>query len=494
MTTLDASLGFLDKTNVPSRFCSSSPVVMLDHFRVPYELDPGLAVDGLERLVAPSVGSALLWKRGPDAPAVAATMSGADRETPVQVFARILPDNAIEPLLRARGGEWHQARVLTANDGTSIGSIWRDDAGNVFLPFDPNEVVEAFWSERYLHTAQGTKVRILRRALMRAYYRIRPLLPRRLQIWLRRRFARVQARATFPRWPVETCLHDFFELMFAILAGINGAPVPRIASWPDGHSWALVLSHDVEQAEGLAAMHPVLELERARGLRSAWNVVPRRYPIDPRCLTELSAAGFEVGVHGPYHDGRDLESLATWQRRLPEANAAGAQWQAVGFRSAALHRHWDWMRLLAFDYDSSCPDTDPFEPQAGGCCTWLPFFNGELVELPLTLPQDHTLFVILGQHDESMWVQKTEFLRDRGGMAMIDTHPDYLIESVIFTAYTRFLDRFAGDPTAWKALPRDISSWWRRRAASTLEHTVGGWRIVGPAADDGRVVFEEGTW
>ena len=146
--------------------------------------------------------------------------------------------------------------------------------------------------------------------------------------------------------------------------------------------------------------------------------------------------------------------------------------------------------MLGFDYDSSWPDTDPFEPQDGGCCTWLPFFNGELVELPLTLPQDHTLFVILGHQDEAAWVEKTEFLRARGGMAMIDTHPDYLVDERIFTAYARFLDRFADDATAWKALPREISAWWRRRAASSLERDGRRWRIVGPAADEGRVEFE----
>ena len=298
----------------------------------------------------------------------------------------------------------------------------------------------------------------------------------------------------FPRWPVETCLHDFFELMFAIVAGIAGEPVPRIAEWPDGHSWAVVLTHDVEQAEGFAAIAPVAELERARGLRSAWNLVPRRYEIDPGRVAELSADGFEVGVHGLYHDGRDLESLETWQERLPDVHTAAERWGAVGFRSAALHRDWDWMRLLRFDYDSSSPDTDPFEPMNGGCCTWLPFFNGELVEMPVTLAQDHTLFVILGQQDETTWVQKAEFLRAQGGLAMLDTHPDYLIDERIFGAYSRFLDCFVDDPTAWRALPREVSAWWRRRAASWLEQSEDGWRIAGPAAAEGRVVFEAGTW
>ena len=72
------------------------------------------------------------------------------------------------------------------------------------------------------------------------------------------------------------------------------------------------------------------------------------------------------------------------------------------------------MPLLGFDYDSSYPDTDPFEPAAGGCCTWLPFFNGDLVELPITLPQDHTLFVIL-RRDSRLWLEKADVLRRAAG-------------------------------------------------------------------------------
>ena len=125
------------------------------------------------------------------------------------------------------------------------------------------------------------------------------------------------------------------------------------------------------------------------------------------------------------------------------------------------------MPLLGFDYDSSYPDTDPFEPQGGGCCTWLPFFNQGMVELPLTMTQDHTLFVILRQPDERAWVEKAEFLRSRGGMALLDTHPDYLVDRDVLAAYARFLESFAQDDRAWKALPSEVSGWWRRRASRT---------------------------
>jgi hypothetical protein len=494
VTALDLSFRLLDEVSASTLVRASSHLTILDHFRVPYDVDSKLGGGELEQLRPACDGPALLWLRDQDGPVVASTVLGPDHDTLIPLFTSVLPDELAEPLLLRRGGTWRRARELVASDGAVLGSIWREADGSVFLPFDPNQVVESFWSERYLDTMASWRARRLRRALMLAYYRIRPLLSRRAQIRLRRRFVRVQTRSRFPRWPVETCLHDFFELMFAILTGITGTPVPYIAPWPDGHSWALVLTHDVEQAEGLAAVGPVAELERAHGLRSSFNLVPRRYPIDPKDVSALTDAGFEVGVHGVYHDGRDLESASTWQQRLPIAHDAGHQWDASGFRSAALHRDWEWMQSLRFDYDSSWPDTDPFEPQNGGCCTWLPFFIGRLVELPVTLPQDHTLFVIFRRQDETTWVEKTQFLRHQGGLAMIDTHPDYLIDHRIFSAYARFLDRFADDPTAWRALPREVSAWWRRRAASRLEYDGSSWHIVGPAADEGRVVFEERTW
>jgi hypothetical protein len=247
-----------------------------------------------------------------------------------------------------------------------------------------------------------------------------------------------------------------------------------------------VLTHDVETGKGRDHVHLMRDLEAERGYRSSWNFVPKRYETADSLVESLKADGFEVGVHGLYHDGRDLESRELLERRLPEIRSYAERWGAVGFRSPATHRDWDLMRLLPFDYDSSSPDTDPFEPQSGGCCTWLPFENGDLVELPITLPQDHTLFVIL-QRDEGAWIEKADELRTRGGMALLITHPDYMIESERLEAYTRFLDRYADDESAWRALPCEVSAWWRRRAASSIERDGDGWRVSGPAAGEATV-------
>ena len=229
-----------------------------------------------------------------------------------------------------------------------------------------------------------------------------------------------------------------------------------------------MLTHDVEHAAGYENISVFRDLELRYGYRSSWNFVPKRYAVEEDTLRELTETGFEIGVHGLYHDGRDFASERIFTERLHEVSRYAELWKAKGFRSPSTHRVWNWMTKLDFDYDSSYPDTDPFEPFPGGCCSLLPYFNQELVELPITLPQDHTLFAILGHTDESLWVQKCTYIKQHEAMALMITHPDYIDEPGLLAAYERLLDQFANDDTAWRALPRDVSAWWRRRAASRL--------------------------
>jgi hypothetical protein len=264
--------------------------------------------------------------------------------------------------------------------------------------------------------------------------------------------------------------------------------MPYLAPWPDGHEWALVVTHDVETAVGRDAIGRLRAVEEALGYRSSWNLVPERYTVDDALVADLRASGNEVGVHGLRHDGRDLESWRTLQRRLPEMRRWAERWGAVGFRSPATHRRWEWMPALGFEYDTSYPDTDPYEPIPGGCCSWLPFFNQAQVELPVTLPQDHTLLTIL-QRDGALWAEKAGFLRRRGGMALVIVHPDYMLDAESLQAYEGFLRAFQDDGTAWKALPREVSDWWRRRQATSLRVIDGAWSATGPADGEARIEF-----
>jgi hypothetical protein len=100
---------------------------------------------------------------------------------------------------------------------------------------------------------------------------------------------------------------------------------------------------------------------------------------------------------------------------------------------------------------------------------------------------DHTLFELLGSAEAREWWEKASYLRDQGGMAVVLTHPDYLLEPSRLRVYERFVEWLAADADAWHALPRDVSAWWRRRAASLPVRYGDAWHVEGPAGAEARI-------
>lgn len=483
-------------------FEASHPFTFFDYFRVPYITPSPDAPDGPSATHSP-VGSlrpaesaggparSLLWLRSEPSLGSQENVSdiGRYRLANFNLYGQMAQSAAIPGILSELGDGWHPADTITDAGGQPAAAVWRDDNGNLFLPFDPGEVMHYFWSEKYRGVGRSGLSAAARAAALRSYYLARPVLPRPLQLRLRRGFTRIQGRSSFPGWPIEDNLHDFYAWLFTLVTELAGTPVPFLDPWPGGRSWALVLTHDVETDVGCRDMGLLRDIERERGYKSSWNFVPLRYRVASDVLRALEEEGCEIGVHGLRHDGHDLESRRTLEQRLPAMRDYAKRWNAVGFRSPATQRHWELMPMLGFDYDSSYSDTDPYEPQPGGCCTYLPYFNGEMVELPITMAQDHTLFAILQNPDAAVWLRKARLLRERRGMVLILTHPDYAGDQRIVDGYRSLLDEFKDDDTVWHALPRDVATWWRNRAASTIRNSPDGWQIVGPAAADGQVRF-----
>ena len=48
------------------------------------------------------------------------------------------------------------------------------------------------------------------------------------------------------------------------------------------------------------------------------------------------------------------------------------------------------------------------------------------IELPYTLPQDHLLFVILREKNIDIWKRKLDWIAEKGGMALLNTHSGYM--------------------------------------------------------------------
>jgi peptidoglycan/xylan/chitin deacetylase (PgdA/CDA1 family) len=342
---------------------------------------------------------------------------------------------------------------------------------------------EHYLRERYLGERE-------RSALMSAYYAVKPLMPRSVQLALRRAYARRQARVTFPRWPIEPILverqHDELRAQLQA-AGTDSVPV--LSSWPDGRRFASILTHDVEGPVGVRNVRRVLEVERRHGFVSSWNFVAEWYPIEDGLFDHIRAMGGEIGLHAIKHDCKLFESRARFEADLPKIHRYLREWDAVGFRSPATHRNAEWMHELGCLYDSSFPDTDPFEPQAGGCCSILPFFLGDLVELPITLVQDHTLFEILRADSIEHWTSKSDWLIEHQGLINLITHPDYLDTPRRLRLYEEFLEYLATQAGGWHALPRDVAQWWRTRARLTLVDEDGDVRIEGAQAERASVAW-----
>lgn len=346
--------------------------------------------------------------------------------------------------------------------------------------FDPSY----FLYERYAQRDQQS-------TLLSAYYTAKPLIPRRLQLAVRRMFARHQGARAFPAWPIEPILveHQHSQLLRQLRESTS-TRIPLVNFWPEASRFCVIITHDVEGPAGIANISRVLEVERRNGFISAWNFVAEGYEVPSGLFNEIRARGCEIGLHGIKHDGKLFRDRAHFETDLPKIHRYLQEWGAVGFRSPATHRNAAWMPELGCLYDGSFPDTDPFEPQPGGCCSIFPFFIGEMVELPITLVQDHTLFEILQEPSIALWKEKCDWIIRNHGLVHLVVHPDYLGPGDRLAKYEEFLEFLSQRKGGWHALPKEVAQWWKTRAGLRCETAPGeAPRIVGKPCDAATVAF-----
>lgn len=303
--------------------------------------------------------------------------------------------------------------------------------------------------------------------MRRLYYDLKPFLPRWLTRSLRRLLQSKHTRGFELGWPIEERFPRFqFDVLKNVLE-LSGQPSIRFRSlWPTGKRFSLVLTHDVETDKGQKFVRRVADLEENLGFRSSFNFIPEAYRVDIGLLNELRQRGFEVGIHGLKHDGKLFSSRAEFDKRVVKINRYLKDFNAVGFRAPLTQRHPEWMQALDIEYDLSFFDTDPFEPISGGTMSIWPFSLGHFVELPYTLAQDYTLTSVLGETTPKIWLEKVDFIAKYHGMALVNSHPDYLLMQSTWNVYSQFLNSMKTRSDYWHALPCDAARWWQRRASS----------------------------
>ena len=298
------------------------------------------------------------------------------------------------------------------------------------------------------------------------YSLVKPVIPLRVRLSARRMLASRLRRTHANVWPIN-------EAAGKMPGGWPG--------WPGGKQFAFVITHDVEATEGLERTRQLAGLEIEMGFRSSFNFVPEGDYRVPGALREyLFSNGFEVGVHDLHHDGSLYRSWANFKTSAETINRYLREWDAIGFRSGFMRHDLKWLGELDVLYDCSTFDTDPFEPQPDGVDTIFPFWVSQdqrsgYVELPYTLAQDSTLFLVLREQSINLWKEKLDWLAKKGGLALINVHPDYisfngevsqgqygqrLYRDLLQYVRDRYVDQ------CWCALPKEVALYYYEKVVA----------------------------
>ncbi len=239
-------------------------------------------------------------------------------------------------------------------------------------------------------------------------------------------------------------------------------------------------------------------------------VVLKRNPVT---IVEYLGKDVEFAVHGYTHVDYARLSLAEQLDHLRRARElfAAAGVKTLGFRSPYLRRDaqlYTAIEEAGFSYVSNQPimwdvlDFGAFAPSAHAAyeravsfyAPWLanerpslPRFDGRLVEIPVSLPDDEMLVDRLGSRTggaineviESAWCSILSETYRRGELFTVQLHPERIAWGA--DGLSAVLSRArALRPPVWVARLSEIAAWWRARAAATVnvqEKDGDAWHI-----------------
>lgn len=388
----------------------------------------------------------------------------------------------------------HQTRSISDEPEDLLPYI-EGDSDTLNMPFDLTEVIDNLRCERFAAAVSGNRRNsVLQRGIRKAYYTSRPLLPVFVRRHLQRKALGDWRGLPFPTWPIDTSVDSILRrVLAALMRGAGVDRLPFVWFWPEGHRAAVMMTHDVETAAGRDFCKELMKIDQAHGFLASFQFVPeKRYDCPVSLRKDVSDAGFEICVQGLNHDGHLFSSHAEFLRRAEVINRYATEYGAEGFRSPVLYRNLDWYDAFEFSYDMSVPNVAHLDPQRGGCCTVMPYFVGDILELPVTTTQDYSLFHIIRTDSLDLWNEQIDAVVNENGLLSFIVHPDYIIANRFRRIYERLLERLSevcAERNVWRALPRDINRWWRQRNEMELSRDGGRLVVKGPGAKRARIAY-----
>lgn len=371
----------------------------------------------------------------------------------------------------------------------------RSDGPVLQLPFDPEQVINNLRLERYAQELVKQNHDVYSNRLAKSlYYLVRPLLSVAVRRHIQRLVLRHWQEKHFPKWPVDRTVETLMEKLLVLSMKAKGIDeIPFIWFWPDGIDTCTIITHDVETAEGRDHCDTLMDINDSFGVKSSFQVVPEdRYLVPKEYLENIRRRGFEVNVQDLNHDGHLYRDRKEFLRRVQRINQYINEYMAHGFRAGVLYRNVEWYESFKVSYDMSIPNVGHLDPQVGGCCTVFPFFIGSILELPVTMTQDYSLFHIIGDYSIDLWKKQIALISEKHGFISMIIHPDYLMTAKAERTYRDLLKYLTELSRAGKTmicLPKDVNAWWRARRDMKLVNENGKWRIEGEGKERARIAY-----
>ncbi|MFL5663300.1 MAG: polysaccharide deacetylase family protein [Ktedonobacteraceae bacterium] len=273
--------------------------------------------------------------------------------------------------------------------------------------------------------------------------------------------------------------------------------------------WTVFTRFGISEKRARRALHTVIDtLHKYDGTPTFFipAVVLRRHT---RLIAEIANYGAEIGIHGYVHN--DYRSLSE-KEQFKQTKQAASVFQSTqtpyhGFRNPYLGWTDESLRVfeaLGFAYDSNeailhdVIELERFSPllrsgfekslvlfQAIACnaYTLRPHFEGSLLRIPTSIPDDEMLFDRLRLTDPAkvgrIWSRIMERVYDFGGIYTLNLHPERAVpcRQALDTLLTYARNR---PLPVWIACLTDVAQWWKERSQFRLHITASAhdlWRI-----------------
>ena len=104
------------------------------------------------------------------------------------------------------------------------------------------------------------------------FHFLKPIIPRKMQILLRRRLINFFLHSHRDVWPIDPK---------------SSGPPEDWTGWPENKKFALILTHDIDTQAGHDNCHFMAEVEKRLGFRSSFNFVAEDYQISNELINSL---------------------------------------------------------------------------------------------------------------------------------------------------------------------------------------------------------------